>query len=205
MNPSTALASVLVDELLRCGMREAVVAPGSRSAPLALALHELDAEGRLRLHVRVDERSAGFLALGLAKASGTPVPVVTTSGTAAANLHPATLEADQSGVPLLLLTADRPPELRSTGANQTIDQVKLFGDAVRLFAEVGVPEQVVGLTAYWRALAGRAWAAASGNTHPQPWTGASQHRLPRAVGSRRNLRLARPARRTRARSAMDLR
>ncbi|MFL6069986.1 MAG: 2-succinyl-5-enolpyruvyl-6-hydroxy-3-cyclohexene-1-carboxylic-acid synthase, partial [Actinomycetes bacterium] len=168
MNPSTALASVLVDELLRCGMREAVVAPGSRSAPLALALHELDAEGRLRLHVRVDERSAGFLALGLAKASRTPVPVVTTSGTAAANLHPAALEADQSGVPLLLLTADRPPELRATGANQTIDQVKLFGDAVRLFAEVGVPEQVVGLTAYWRALAGRAWAAASGTLTRNP-------------------------------------
>ncbi len=168
MNPSTALASVLVDELLRCGMREAVVAPGSRSTPLALALHALEVEGRVRLHVRVDERSAGFLALGLAKASGTPVPVVTTSGTAAANLHPAALEADQSGVPLLLLTADRPPELRSTGANQTIDQVKLFGDAVRLFAEVGVPEHVTGLTAYWRALAGRAWAAASGTLTRNP-------------------------------------
>ena len=168
MNPSTALASVLVDELLRCGMREAVVAPGSRSAPLALAFHELESEGRLRLHVRVDERSAGFLALGLAKASGTPVPVVTTSGTAAANLHPAALEADQSGVPLLLLTADRPPELRSTGANQTIDQVKLFGDAVRLFAEVGAAERVTGLTAYWRALAGRAWAAAAGTLTRNP-------------------------------------
>jgi 2-succinyl-5-enolpyruvyl-6-hydroxy-3-cyclohexene-1-carboxylate synthase len=168
MNPSTALASVLVDELVRCGMREAVLAPGSRSAPLALALHELEEEGRLRLHVRVDERSAAYLALGLAKASGTPVPVVTTSGTAAANLHPAALEADQSGVPLLLLTADRPPELRSTGANQTIDQVKLFGDAVRLFAEVGVPERVTGLTAYWRALAGRAWAAAAGTLTRNP-------------------------------------
>lgn len=168
MNPSTALASVLIDELLRCGMREAVVAPGSRSTPLALALHALEAEGRVRLHVRIDERSAGFLALGLAKASGTPVPVITTSGTAAANLHPAALEADQSGVPLLLLTADRPPELRSTGANQTIDQVKLFGDAVRLFAEVGVPERVTGLTAYWRALAGRAWAAASGTLTRNP-------------------------------------
>ena len=168
MNPSTALATVLVDELLRCGVREAVLAPGSRSTPLALALYELEAEGRVRLHVRIDERSAGFLALGLAKASGTPVPVVTTSGTAAANLHPAVIEADQSGVPLLLLTADRPPELRATGANQTIDQVKLFGDAVRLFAEVGTPEQVVGLTAYWRALAGRAWAAASGTLTRNP-------------------------------------
>lgn len=168
MNPSTALATVLVDELLRCGMREAVLAPGSRSAALALALQEAEAEGRIRLHVRIDERSAGYLALGLAKASGTPVPVVTTSGTAAANLHPAVLEADQSGVPLLLLTADRPPELRSTGANQTIDQVKLFGDAVRLFAEVGTPEKVVGLTAYWRALTGRAWAAARGTLTRDP-------------------------------------
>lgn len=168
MNPSTALATVLVDELLRCGMREAVLAPGSRSAALALALHEAESEGRLRLHVRIDERSAGYLALGLAKASGTPVPVVTTSGTAAANLHPAVLEADQSGVPLLLLTADRPPELRSTGANQTIDQVKLFGDAVRLFAEVGTPERVPGLTAYWRALTGRAWAAARGTLTRSP-------------------------------------
>lgn len=168
MNPSTALATVLVDELLRCGMREAVLAPGSRSAPLALALYELEAEGRVRLHVRIDERSAGFLALGLAKASGAPVAVVTTSGTAAANLHPAVVEADQSGVPLVLLTADRPPELRSTGANQTIDQVKLFGDAVRLFAEVGTPERVPGLTAYWRALAGRAWASAEGTLTCNP-------------------------------------
>jgi 2-succinyl-5-enolpyruvyl-6-hydroxy-3-cyclohexene-1-carboxylate synthase len=168
MNPSTALATVLVDELLRCGMREAVLAPGSRSAALALALQEAEAEGRIRLHVRIDERSAGYLAMGLAKASGTPVPVVTTSGTAAANLHPAVLEADQSGVPLLLLTADRPPELRSTGANQTIDQVKLFGDAVRLFAEVGTPERVTGLTAYWRALTGRAWTAARGTLTRNP-------------------------------------
>ncbi|MEO8107085.1 MAG: 2-succinyl-5-enolpyruvyl-6-hydroxy-3-cyclohexene-1-carboxylic-acid synthase [Actinomycetes bacterium] len=168
MNPSTALATVLADELLRCGVREVVLAPGSRSTALALAFYALEEEGRLRLHVRIDERSAGFLALGLAKASGSPVPVVTTSGTAAANLHPAVVEADQSGVPLLLLTADRPPELRATGANQTIDQVKLFGDAVRLFAEVGTPEKVTGLTAYWRALAGRACAAASGTLTRNP-------------------------------------
>ena len=138
---------------MRCGVREAVLAPGSRSAPLAFALHEADARGRLRLHVRIDERSAGFLALGLAKASGRVVPVVTTSGTATANLHPAVLEADQSGVPLLLLTADRPPELRATGASQTVDQVKLYGAAVRLFHEVGVPEGRSGENAYWRALA----------------------------------------------------
>ena len=139
MNPSTALAHVLVDELVRGGVREAVLSPGSRSAPLAFALHDADRAGRLRLHVRIDERSAGFLALGLAKASGRPVPVVTTSGTATANLHPAVLEAAHAGVPLLVLTADRPPELRGTGANQTIDQLGLYGSAVRMFLELGTP------------------------------------------------------------------
>ncbi len=166
--PAAAAARVLVDELVRCGVREAVLAPGSRSAPLAFALHEADARGRLRLHVRIDERSAGFLALGLAKVSGRVVPVVTTSGTATANLHPAVLEADQSGVPLLLLTADRPPELRATGASQTVDQVKLYGDAVRLFHEVGVPEGRTGENAYWRALLCRAVAAAEGTASGLP-------------------------------------
>ncbi|MCW2585120.1 MAG: 2-succinyl-6-hydroxy-2,4-cyclohexadiene-carboxylic acid synthase/2-oxoglutarate decarboxylase, partial [Frankiales bacterium] len=161
MNPSTALARVLVDELVRGGVTEAVLSPGSRSAPLAFALHDADRAGRLRLHVRIDERSAAFLALGLAKASGRPVPVVTTSGTAAANLHPAVLEAAHGHVPLLLLTADRPPELRGTGANQTVDQVKLYGDAVRLFVEVGAPE--LGQDGYWRALACRALSAALGD------------------------------------------
>ena len=117
MNPSTALATVLVDELVRGGVREAVLCPGSRNAPLSFALHDADRDGRLRLHVRIDERSAGFLALGLAKASGRPVPVVTTSGTAAVNLHPAVVEADYSRVQLVVLTADRPAEMRGTGAN----------------------------------------------------------------------------------------
>ncbi len=160
MNPSTALARVLVDELVRGGVREAVLSPGSRSAPLAFALHDADRAGRLRLHVRIDERSAAFLALGLAKQSGRPVPVVTTSGTATANLHPAVLEASHAGVPLLLLTADRPPELRGSGANQTVDQVGLYGGAVRLFVEVGVPEERAGQNAYWRAMTCRALAAA---------------------------------------------
>jgi 2-succinyl-5-enolpyruvyl-6-hydroxy-3-cyclohexene-1-carboxylate synthase len=165
MNPSTALATAVVDELVRCGLREAVVAPGSRSAPLALALHAAAAEegSGLRLHVRIDERSASFLALGLAKASGHPVAVVCTSGTAAAHFHAAVIEADESGVPLIVLTADRPPELRGTGANQTIDQVKLYGSAVRWFCEAGVPENRPGQVAYWRSLACRAWASASGN------------------------------------------
>ena len=160
MNPSTALAEVLVDELVRCGVTDAVLAPGSRSAPLAFALHAADAAGLLRLHVRVDERSAGFLALGLARASGRPAAVVTTSGTAVANLHPAVLEAAYGDVPMLVLTADRPPELRGVGANQTVDQIALFGTAVRLFAEVGAPERRPGQNAYWRSLAARAVDAA---------------------------------------------
>jgi 2-succinyl-5-enolpyruvyl-6-hydroxy-3-cyclohexene-1-carboxylate synthase len=164
VNPATALARVLIDELRRCGLREAVVAPGSRSAPLAMELHAASqsADPGLRLHVRVDERSAAFLALGLAKASGRPVAVVCTSGTAAAHFHGAVIEADESAVPLIVLTADRPPELRGTGANQTIDQVKLYGGAVRWFCEAGVPEARPGMAGYWRSLACRAWAQASG-------------------------------------------
>ena len=162
MNPSTAFATVLTDELIRCGLREAVVAPGSRSAPLAMALYAAAAGGRLRLHVRVDERSASFLALGLAKASGVPVAVVCTSGTAAAHFHAAVIEADESAVPVLVLTADRPPELRGTGANQTIDQIKLYGGAVRWFGETGVPEDRPGQGEYWRSLASRAYALAAG-------------------------------------------
>ena len=164
MNPSTAFTATLVDELARCGLAEAVLAPGSRSAPLAMALWDQAARhpGGLRLHVRIDERSASFLALGLAKASRRPVALVCTSGTAAAHFHAAVIEASEAGVPLLVLTADRPPELRGTGANQTIDQLKLYGDAVRWFCEVGVPEARLGMNAYWRSLACRAWAAAAG-------------------------------------------
>lgn len=158
-NPSVAMAQVLVDELVRCGMTDAVIAPGSRSAALAMAL---DADARVRLHVRIDERSAGFLALGLARGSGRPAAVLCTSGTAAANLHPAVLEAHEARVPLLVLTADRPPELRATAANQTTDQIKLYGDAVRWFCEVGVAEDIPQAVPYWRATACRAWAEAFG-------------------------------------------
>jgi len=157
--PSTAQAHVVVDELARCGLREAVIAPGSRSAPLALELYR---DPRVRLHVRIDERSAGYLAVGLAAVTQRPVALVCTSGTAAANLHPAVLEASAAHVPLIVLTADRPPELRQTGANQTIDQLKLFGAAVRFFAEVGVAERVPGQVAYWRSLTCRAYAVAVG-------------------------------------------
>ncbi|WP_019634595.1 2-succinyl-5-enolpyruvyl-6-hydroxy-3-cyclohexene-1-carboxylic-acid synthase [Actinomadura atramentaria] len=160
MNPATALATVLVDELLRCGMTDAVLAPGSRSAPLALALHDAERAGRVRLHVRVDERSASFLGLGLAKRSARPVALVCTSGTAAANFHPAVVEAAESGVPLIVVTADRPPELRATGANQTIDQVKIYGTAARWSTEIGVPENRPGMVAYWRSLVSRAWGVA---------------------------------------------
>ena len=162
MNPSTALAATLADELIRCGMTDAVLAPGSRSAPLAMELFARAQRGDVRLHVRIDERSAAYLALGLAKASHRPVCVVCTSGTAAVSFHPAVIEASESCVPLLVLTADRPPELRGTGANQAIDQIKLYGDAVRWFCEVGVPEAQPGMAGYWRSLACRAWGLAAG-------------------------------------------
>jgi 2-succinyl-5-enolpyruvyl-6-hydroxy-3-cyclohexene-1-carboxylate synthase len=163
MNPSTAFGTVFADELVRCGVREVVLAPGSRSAPLTLAIFGRAAEHALRLHVRIDERSAAFLALGLAKASRRPAVLVCTSGTAAAHFHAAVIEADEAGVPLIVLTADRPPELRGTGASQTIDQLKLYGGAVRWFCEAGVPEERPGMVAYWRSLACRAWVAASGD------------------------------------------
>ncbi|MGH1563736.1 2-succinyl-5-enolpyruvyl-6-hydroxy-3-cyclohexene-1-carboxylic-acid synthase [Mumia sp. DW29H23] len=168
MNPSTALGRVLVDELVRSGVREVVLSPGSRSAALALALHAADARGDLRLHVRIDERSAAFLALGLAKGAHRPVAVVTTSGTAAANLHPAVLEASHARVPLIAITADRPAELRGTEANQTTDQVKLFGDAVRAYVEVAAPEVVPPSAAGWRAVVARVVAAAVGPTGEGP-------------------------------------
>jgi 2-succinyl-5-enolpyruvyl-6-hydroxy-3-cyclohexene-1-carboxylate synthase len=135
-SPSAIVAATILDELCRHDVRDIVLAPGSRSAPLAFAADALATAGRLRLHVRIDERSAGFLALGLAKAGRRMVPVITTSGTAVANLHPAVLEASHAHLSLLILSADRPAELRGSSANQTTDQVKLFGDAVRWYAEL---------------------------------------------------------------------
>ncbi len=155
------LLRAFVDELARCGMRAACTSPGSRCAPLVLTLAR---EERLTCHSHVDERCAGFYALGLAKASGLPVAVTCTSGTAAAELLPAAIEAHEARVPLLLLTADRPPELRDNGAGQAIDQLKLFGSAVKWFVEVGThdasPERLrwmrtLACRAYWTALEGR--------------------------------------------------
>ncbi|MBW3576805.1 MAG: 2-succinyl-5-enolpyruvyl-6-hydroxy-3-cyclohexene-1-carboxylic-acid synthase [Actinobacteria bacterium] len=162
-NPSHALALTVVDEFARHGLTDAVLAPGSRSAALAMALHD---DPRVRVHVQIDERSAGFVALGLGKATGRPAVVLTTSGTATTNLHPAVVEAHQARVPLLALTADRPPELRHTAANQTIDQLKLFGDHVRWFVEVGIAEDRPGVDDYWRSTASRLWAEALGVRGP---------------------------------------
>jgi 2-succinyl-5-enolpyruvyl-6-hydroxy-3-cyclohexene-1-carboxylate synthase len=157
---SYLLLRAFVDELARCGMRAACTSPGSRCAPLVLTLAQ---ERRLRSFSHVDERCAGFFALGLAKASGTPVAVACTSGTAAAELLPAAIEAHEARVPLLLLTADRPPELREVGAGQAIDQLKLFGSAAKWFFEVGVHDASPERLRWIRTLACRAfWTAAEG-------------------------------------------
>lgn len=167
-NPSTAQARVLVDEMVRHGITDAVLCPGSRSAPLALALAAAERAGRIALHVRIDERGAGFTALGLALGSKRPVPVVVTSGTAVANLHPAMVEAAHSGVPVLALTANRPPELRGTGANQTIDQVGLFGPHARAVIELGAAGDPVTEHRHWRSAIGRAILTATAAADPGP-------------------------------------
>jgi 2-succinyl-5-enolpyruvyl-6-hydroxy-3-cyclohexene-1-carboxylate synthase len=166
--PSVVAARALVAALAAQGVRDVVLAPGSRSAPLAYAVAEAADSRRVALHVRVDERSAGFLALGLARGSGAPVAVVTTSGTAVANLHPAVLEAHHSGVPLVLLTADRPHELRGTGASQTTDQVGIFGTAVRYAVDVPAPDGREGETRDLLATAARALTAARGQRDLYP-------------------------------------
>jgi 2-succinyl-5-enolpyruvyl-6-hydroxy-3-cyclohexene-1-carboxylate synthase len=151
-------AATLVDEWVRGGVVHAVVSPGSRSTPLALALA---ADERVALDVHLDERSAAFSALGIGLATGVPAVLLCTSGTAAANLHPAVVEAHQARVPLLVVTADRPPELQAFGAPQTIDQTHLYGGAVRWFAEPGVAEAATAAT--WRSLAARAVLEATGS------------------------------------------
>lgn len=180
VNPSTAQARVVVDELVRGGVRDVVLCPGSRNAPLAFALQAADAAGRLRLHMRIDERTAGFLAVGIAIASGAPVPVVMTSGTAVANLGPAVLEANYARVPLIVLSANRPYEMLGTGANQTVEQFGLFGSQVRAAISLGLAETEPGdggssgpyaqQNSVWRSAVCRVLAAArgtrSGNAGP---------------------------------------
>jgi 2-succinyl-5-enolpyruvyl-6-hydroxy-3-cyclohexene-1-carboxylate synthase len=164
-NRNTALASAMAEELVRSGVRRAVISPGSRSTPLAVALWR---QPGIEVSVILDERSAGFFALGTALATGIPSVVLCTSGSAAANLHPAVVEADEAGVPLIVLTADRPPELRDIGAGQTIDQLKLYGEAVRWFCEVGTQEADDEGLLHFRSVACRAYASAVGDPRPGP-------------------------------------
>ncbi len=158
---SYQLLRALCDELARCGLEHACTSPGSRSTPIVLSLAR---EPRISCWSHIDERCAGFFALGAAKASGRPVALTCTSGTAAANFAPAVIEAHQAHLPLIVLTSDRPPELRDAGAGQTIDQLKLYGDAVKWFFEVGVQDctrerlrwiRTIACRAYWTALDGR--------------------------------------------------
>lgn len=146
---------MIVDELVRCGVRHVVLCPGSRNAPLSMALHDAAVAGEVALHVRIDERSAGFLALGIGKAGAGPAAVCCTSGTAVANLHPAVLEAHHSATPLVVLSADRPAELVGTGANQTIDQRGLFGPAAPC-VDMPLAERLPGAVAQWRSTVCRA-------------------------------------------------
>ncbi|HEU4598827.1 MAG TPA: 2-succinyl-5-enolpyruvyl-6-hydroxy-3-cyclohexene-1-carboxylic-acid synthase [Solirubrobacterales bacterium] len=164
-NANTALASAFAEELARSGVRLAVISPGSRSTPLAVALWR---QPEIEVSVIVDERSAGFFALGAAQASGDPVALLCTSGTALVNYHPAVCEADESAIPLLVLSADRPPELRGIGAGQTIDQIKTFGSSVRWFCEVGTHEADDEGLLHYRGVACRAVAAARGEIRPGP-------------------------------------
>jgi 2-succinyl-5-enolpyruvyl-6-hydroxy-3-cyclohexene-1-carboxylate synthase len=164
-NANTALASAFAEELGRGGLRRAVISPGSRSTPLALALWR---QPEIEVSVIVDERSAGFFALGAAQASGEPVALLCTSGTALVNYHPAVVEGDESAIPLLVLSADRPPELRGIGAGQTIDQIKTFGSSVRWFCEVGTHTADDDGLLHYRSTACRALAAARGETRPGP-------------------------------------
>ncbi len=159
INRTYAPLQAFVEELYRCGLRHAVTSPGSRNAPLALTLAAQDGVEAVSV---LDERSAGFVALGMAKASARPVVVSCTSGTAAANLHPAVVEAWEARVPLIVLTADRPPELREVGAGQAIDQIKLYGSAVKWFVEVGTHDPSRETAIHHRALGCRAYSTAAG-------------------------------------------
>ncbi len=139
MSTSTSLARVIARQIIEAGITDVVISPGSRNAPLSLAFNAAATRGLIKIHMRIDERTAAFFALGLVKSTGRPVPVVCTSGTAVANYHPAVLEANHTNAALLVLTADRPAMLRRTGANQTTEQARIFGKAVRYFADIDGP------------------------------------------------------------------
>lgn len=160
-NPTYAYVAALTDELVRAGLRHVVICPGSRSTPLAYSFAALAERSDLRLWVQLDERSAAFFALGIAKATGTPVALVCTSGTAAANFLPAIAEARLSRVPLVVLTADRPHELRDVGAPQSMDQLRLYGTHVKWFVELALPEASSSMLRYARTVAARAMATAA--------------------------------------------
>ena len=149
-------AAAFVDELVAAGVRHACVSPGSRSAPLAIAFAR---HPGIRVFMHIDERSGSFFALGLAKATAVPAILLCTSGTAAAEFHPAVVEARYSQTPLIVLTADRPPELIGVGANQAIDQAEIYGTAAKWFDAPGPPEDVAEPS--WRPLARRAFAEAT--------------------------------------------
>ena len=166
--PAATFSATLADELVRGGVRHIVLSPGSRSTPLALALAE---RPELCVHVFHDERSASFAALGIGLATGSPAVVVCTSGTAAAELHAAVIEAHQAEVPLVVCTADRPPELRDVGAPQTIDQAGLYGSVVRYYVDPGPPDDAMALR--WRPMVSRALADAT-----TPWPGPVHLNLP---------------------------
>jgi len=159
MDVTQSFAATFVDELAVQGVDFACISPGSRSAPLAIALQR---HPKIRVLVHIDERSGSFFGVGLAKGTGKPVVLLCTSGTAAAEFHPAVVEAFHSRTPLIVLTADRPPELREVGANQAIDQDRLYGTAVRWFFDPGTPVESAGSPRQWRRLAARAYAEAAG-------------------------------------------
>ncbi|WP_029149525.1 2-succinyl-5-enolpyruvyl-6-hydroxy-3-cyclohexene-1-carboxylic-acid synthase [Microbacterium indicum] len=160
-SPATEASAALLDALVALGVRDVVVSPGSRSQALALAAAELERQGRIALHVRIDERGAGFTALGIGRETRVPAAVICTSGTAVANLLPAALEAHHAGVPMILLTADRPPELRGVGANQATRQPGIFGSAARFAEDAATPDGHDGEAGEFRRLAARAFVASA--------------------------------------------
>lgn len=164
-SPATAFSVALLDEFVRLGVRDVVLSPGSRSQALALVAAEFERLGLIRLRVRIDERVGGFLALGIAVETNTPVLVITTSGTAVGNLHPAVMEAHHSGVPIIVISADRPEALRGVGSNQTTDQPGIFGSAVQHSWDVGAPTGADGELDAAHELAKAVFAKASGPVH----------------------------------------